>query len=195
MSTLHVENLKGLSSGGNANKIIVPSGQTLDASNGFTAPAGHVIQVTQSTLGSRPNSQSSSYVDSGLATTITPKFSTSKILVRCNFLFSQSKSPAQHQDNMKAFTIYRGSTNIAPHNSAFIYHQNEVGSGHTSDFQEQTENVALEILDSPATTSATTYSMRYKNDNPSYVTVVINGRGHGSGYEGSCIITAMEIAQ
>ena len=35
MSTLHVENLKGLSSGGNANKIIVPSGQTLDASNGF----------------------------------------------------------------------------------------------------------------------------------------------------------------
>ena len=34
MSTLHVENLKGLSSGGNANKIIVPSGQTLDASAG-----------------------------------------------------------------------------------------------------------------------------------------------------------------
>ena len=29
MSTLHVENLKGLSSGGNANKIIVPSGQSL----------------------------------------------------------------------------------------------------------------------------------------------------------------------
>ena len=33
MSTLHVENLKGLSSGGNANKIIVPSGQTLSARN------------------------------------------------------------------------------------------------------------------------------------------------------------------
>ena len=31
MSTLHVENLKGLSSGANANKIIVPSGQTLTA--------------------------------------------------------------------------------------------------------------------------------------------------------------------
>ena len=37
MSTLHVENLKGLSSGGNANKIIVPSGQELHA-------VGHVIQ-------------------------------------------------------------------------------------------------------------------------------------------------------
>ena len=50
MSTLHVENLKGLSSGGNANKIIVPSGQTLDASNGFTAPAGHVIQMVTNTV-------------------------------------------------------------------------------------------------------------------------------------------------
>ena len=50
MSTLHVENLKGLSSGGNANKIIIPSGQTLDASNGFVAPAGHVIQVVHQPL-------------------------------------------------------------------------------------------------------------------------------------------------
>ena len=156
--------------------------------------AGHVVQVTHGTLGSRPNSASSSYVDSGLTTTITPKFSTSKILVKCNFLFSQSRIPAHNQDHMKAFTIFRDSTNIAPHNSAFIYHQNEAG-GTTSDFQEQTENVALEFLDSPATTSAITYSMRYKNDNPTNVTVVINGRGHGSGQEGSCTITAMEIAQ
>ena len=44
MSTLHVENLKGLSSGGNANKIIVPSGQTLDAS------AGNMCQVQQMVL-------------------------------------------------------------------------------------------------------------------------------------------------
>ena len=44
MSTLHVENLKGLSSG-NANKIIVPSGQELDASAGTLTPsAGVVIQ-------------------------------------------------------------------------------------------------------------------------------------------------------
>ena len=34
MSTLHVENLKGLSSGGNANKIVIPSGQTLDTTSG-----------------------------------------------------------------------------------------------------------------------------------------------------------------
>ena len=38
MSTLHVENLKGPTSGANANTIIVPSGQS------FSAP-GHVVQV------------------------------------------------------------------------------------------------------------------------------------------------------
>ena len=39
MSTLHVENLKGLSSGGNANKIIIPTGQTLDASAATITPS------------------------------------------------------------------------------------------------------------------------------------------------------------
>ena len=60
MSTLQVENLIGPTSGSNANKVIIPSGQTLDASNGFVAPVGHVIQsvlwkmtpVVKSTSGS-----------------------------------------------------------------------------------------------------------------------------------------------
>ena len=52
MSTLHVENLKGLSSGGNANKIIVPSGQTIDTSAGTLIPsAGHIaVSYTHLTL-------------------------------------------------------------------------------------------------------------------------------------------------
>ena len=82
MSTLHVENLKGLSSGGNANKIIIPSGQTLDASNGFTAPAGHVIQMQNAGIaGNSSTTTSTSFIDTGLSVNITPKFATSKILV------------------------------------------------------------------------------------------------------------------
>ena len=85
MSTLHVENLKGLSSGGNANKVIIPSGQTLDASNGFVTPAGHVIQMqTAQAQGGSGSSSSTSYVDTGLSINITPKFATSKILVFTN---------------------------------------------------------------------------------------------------------------
>ena len=82
MSTLHVENLKGLSSGGNANKIIIPSGHTLDASNGFTAPAGHVIQMQNAGIsGNASTTSSTSFIDTGLSVNITPKFATSKIFV------------------------------------------------------------------------------------------------------------------
>ena len=76
MSTLHVENLKGLSSGGNANKIIVPSGQTL------TAP-GHLIQVGSATRQTYTTFTSSVYVTSGLELSFTPKFANSKLHVMC----------------------------------------------------------------------------------------------------------------
>ncbi len=106
MSTLHVENLKGLSSGGNANKIIVPSGQTLDASNGLvnasgglTTPAGHVIQMqTAQAQGGSGSSSSTSYVDTGLSINITPKFATSKILVFTN----QSVGATKHSTSSNA---------------------------------------------------------------------------------------------
>tara|TARA_Y200000002_G_C22584463_1_gene622368 strand:- start:527 stop:1063 length:537 start_codon:yes stop_codon:yes gene_type:complete len=92
MSTLHVENLKGLSSGGNANKIIVPSGQELHAS-------GHVIQMQTAQLqGGSGSSSSTSYVDTGLSVNITPKFATSKILVFTN----QSVGATKHSTTSNA---------------------------------------------------------------------------------------------
>ena len=45
VGTLVVQNLQGPAAGANANKIIVPAGQVLDASAGFVAPAGHMIQI------------------------------------------------------------------------------------------------------------------------------------------------------
>lgn len=49
VGTLTVQNLQGPSSGANANKIIIPSGQTLDASNGMEFPSGSVVQVATDT--------------------------------------------------------------------------------------------------------------------------------------------------
>lgn len=46
MSTLQVENLIGPTSGANANKVIIPSGQTIDVSAGTLVPsAGAVVKV------------------------------------------------------------------------------------------------------------------------------------------------------
>ena len=85
MSTLHVENLKGLSSGGNANKIIVPSGQTIDTSSGTLIPsAGHIVQhvTTDITSPSSTVISSTSYTDiTGATVNITPKYQNSLCLV------------------------------------------------------------------------------------------------------------------
>lgn len=74
-SELTVQTIKGPSSGGNANKILIPAGQELHA-------PGHVVQMQTSAMSGTSNqSTSTSYVDTGLNLNITPKFATSKILV------------------------------------------------------------------------------------------------------------------
>ena len=74
MSTLIVENLKGPTTGSNANKIIVPSGQTFSA-------VGHVIQTVYNSHNTGVTLQAGGAVETGLAASITPKFASSKILV------------------------------------------------------------------------------------------------------------------
>jgi len=165
--------------------------------NGVQIP-GHVIQVVQGTLGTKATSASSSFVATGLSVSITPQSSTSKVLVTTSFMFSQAKTAASTQDNLKDFTIYRDSTNIAPHNSTFFRQQNSYGasniSGGSAGYGEQCQVCHLEFLDSPSTTSAITYTLQYANDNPSETTIHFNSRGYGNN-PGSAIITAMEIAQ
>lgn len=94
-SELIVQTLRGPASGANANKIIVPSGQTLDASAGFVPPAGAVVQVATSnkTIGnagsgadlgsvtiSVTGGYSTAYVLHSIA--FTPKYSTSLVLLQ-----------------------------------------------------------------------------------------------------------------
>ena len=80
--TLIVQNLQGPASGANANKIIVPAGQVLDASAGFVAPAGSVIQVVYTNITTSFETTSGSWADvSNTSLSITPISASSKILV------------------------------------------------------------------------------------------------------------------
>ena len=81
MSTLQVENLIGPTSGSNANKVIIPSGQTLDASEGFIPPAGSVVQQA-STSSYSISTTSTSAVSTGLSIAFTPKYNNSKLIVK-----------------------------------------------------------------------------------------------------------------
>ena len=158
MSTLHVENLKGLSSGGNANKVIIPSGQTLDASNGLITPAGHVIQYVPSsfsTFQTRTQTTSTSYVTSGYSLTITPKFATSLILVTYSLSSYNNNSAAYNYAIVNKST--GGGSNLLETESA-------VGIGSWHEQSSMSSHVA-------GTTSAITYTI--------YVRV-----GAGTGYYG-----------
>lgn len=84
VGTLTVQNLQGPASGANANKVIIPSGHTLDASGGTLVPsAGAVVQVVQvnNPASGHISTTALSEVASGIIATITPKYSDSLIIV------------------------------------------------------------------------------------------------------------------
>ena len=174
MSTLHVENLKGLSSGGNANKIIVPSGQTLDASGGLTTPAGHVIQVQNAGWNTTMLTTTTSFVTTGHSVTITPKFASSKIFLNL------AGGSWYIEAGTANTTIYRNSTHLGHSTGGLAYKQGNA----TARYHPH----SMSAYDSPNTTSAVTYTVYIKSENgtttyysyPSY---------------GIMSLTAMEIAQ
>ena len=148
MSTLHVENLKGLSSGGNANKIIVPSGQTL------TAP-GHVIQVVDGiTGGSDSDFSTNSFTDIGLSAAITPSSTSSKIIVTVSF---QIRLLGTSNETLRGgFRGLRDSTTVW-NTSSYDETQQVRASG-----PEWNDTVSFRFIDSPSTTSSTTYKIQVK---------------------------------
>ena len=150
MSTLHVENLKGLTSGGNANKVILSSDQTLYA-------PGHVVQVVTVSLSGALSYSSSNMAKTNIMTlNITPKFSTSKVLVLCNLGLYINSSAAESRGNIG---IERDSTVIRGEDSSSGVGFFRDGSGHFKSYM-----TGFNFLDSPATTSAVTYKAFYRGD-------------------------------
>jgi len=154
------------------------------ASGTVQMPAGHVIQVVEGTLaaGSQFSTTSTSLADVGLSVTITPKFSSSKILV--------------------LFQGFGGST--GDNTALLIQIQRQIGSGSFSMitgggfFYEvgQYESCGLNKLDSPNTTSALTYKLQGQLSAGAAGTAYLPG-GWGGDYNSTAFITltAQEISQ
>lgn len=81
-SEIIVQTIKGPTSGSNANKVIIPSGQTLDASEGFIPPAGSVVQMVHHKFFDVTTSTTTdTWVDcAGSTVSITPQYSNSKLV-------------------------------------------------------------------------------------------------------------------
>ena len=130
--TLTVQNLQGPTSGANANKIIVPSGQTLDVSGGtFTPSAGQVVQVVQTYNASSGYIQTTSttLVGSGITRAITPKHSDSLILVS----FSVSMVHSDYANYVRGRMYVKvGSGSYAAMPNANTYHIGYQASAHAA---------------------------------------------------------------
>ena len=96
MGTLTVQTLQAPTSGANANKVLIPSGHTLDASNGLTTPAGHVIQTAYTHFNTETSNTSETFADvSGASISFTPKFASSNLIITTTYqmqVYSTSSS-------------------------------------------------------------------------------------------------------
>jgi len=193
MSTLKVENLTGITSGANANKIIVPSGQTLDASAATLVPsAGAVIQVAHTTgtynkgFTSNDTYSSTSYVDvTGALLTITPNFANSKIFITSTnqIYITEDSNNAWRGANLKIVRIVGGTeTDVSDDESGYGE------SMYTEDnSQRYMTYVTRHAIDSPNTTSAVSYRVRVASKLGH--NILMNKNSYGSGGH----LIAMEI--
>jgi hypothetical protein len=114
------------------------------------AGGGKVLQVVQGTTSTSTTIASSSYADTTLTATITPTLATSKVLVIVNQSFQTFRQSVQNGHQLR---IMRGATSILDsgvNGAGQIYSNNAT---EVALYGVTTYN----YLDSPATTSATTY--------------------------------------
>jgi hypothetical protein len=186
MSELSVGQLRGLTV--NSNVISVPSGHTLYA-------PGHVVQVVQ---GVKTDTLATSTVNTWLATgitaTITPKFSSSKILVTTHIQIGGNGGTSFDA----GFGLFRNNSQIALPSSYGSRLPIIAPWGQRADSLYEMSTVSGEFLDSPNSTSALTYDIRGYIAANAYAHY-INRTGSDSDAigdtRGISVITLMEIAQ
>jgi hypothetical protein len=142
---------------------------------------GKVLQVVQATYSTSTTVASTSYTDTGLSLSITPTASTSKVLV---FVNQSTQYYRNAQDMGFGIRLLRGATSLFTSGIASAGYTNITGGNGV----EVNTMYPLTYLDSPATTSSTTYKVQ----GAAYTTANGGAAGFQPGNTVS-IITLMEI--
>jgi hypothetical protein len=108
-----------------------------------------VLQVVNATFSTFQTTTSTTYQASGLTASITPTSSSSKILITGSIPFNSYGGSY----NQSTLTLYRGATNLMTNGFSIL---SSGGSWENQNVQ------ALNWLDSPATTSSTTYTVYFR---------------------------------
>tara|TARA_A100001015_G_C14917160_1_gene682815 strand:- start:139 stop:639 length:501 start_codon:yes stop_codon:yes gene_type:complete len=149
-----------------------------------TGGGGGIIQVVQAVKDDTATFTTTSFTDiTGLSASITPTSNSSKILVEAVIYVSNNGNTTG------IINLVRGSTNIAQPsgsvtNTASIF--SYIGGAY------MVQRV-MTFLDSPATTSATTYKLQIRGDNTNS-SLKINRYSETSDYYGVSTLTLREVS-
>ena len=187
MATLNTTNIKHASS--SSNNIVLAS----DGKVTFPQNTGNILQVVQ-TVKTDTTSQgsASTWNDiSGVSVTITPSSTSNKILIIPDLALGGSEMASYHL----VWRLLRGTTPIGVSTSATDSDLTGTGGMHraASGANAYFFGCSKMFLDSPSTTSATTYKCQW-SANDAGATLYLNRRGSSTGAGGITTMTAMEVA-
>jgi hypothetical protein len=136
-------------------------------------PAGSVLQIVNASFATETSSSSSTYADTGLTASITPSSVSNKVLILVNIPVAKGGT-----DTYAGLRLLNGSTTIITFS---------VEAGFTATTGQNSFSMGTNYLDSPATTSSTTYKVQFNSQTNSSRTYIC-----GSGSRAT--MTLMEIA-
>lgn len=148
--------------------------------------AFRVLQVVQGTSTAQSSTSSATLTDMGLSVSITPQSSSSKILVTTTFNIGFGSSA---DDTF--YTMLRGSTSICVGTAGLSTNASAYLRGNTQGGATGIVPVTLTTLDSPNTTSATTYKMQWATRVDS---IYLNRRGADGNFGTISTIIVQEIS-
>ena len=156
-------------------------------------PTGSILQIVQNVKTDQSSTTSSTYSDTGLSQAITPTSSSSKILVTCSVTYGG-------EDNAYVgFKVLRDSTAIGVSTTGTGNQTNACfgGAGDPDWLEYMVHGLAWTWLDSPSTTSSTTYKVQYAARNANkiiYINRPQNVTDNGHVIYTTSTLTLMEIA-
>tara|TARA_B110000285_G_scaffold216178_1_gene263214 strand:+ start:239 stop:829 length:591 start_codon:yes stop_codon:yes gene_type:complete len=193
-SELTVQTLRGPTSGTNANKVLIPSGQTLDTSAaGLVTPAGHVLQVQHAILTTiYASTVANTWLDiNNLVINVTPVSTSSKIHVSFNLnamiVSDNQRAAVRIIRDSTAIDVATDTGNRTPSSSMFAG---------ISDPAYHTQHISNSALDSPNTTNQVTYKVQVRCENTTEIKInqQDNDSNAESHFRAVSTMTLMEIA-
>ena len=152
-----------------------------DKAGAIAVGAGTIVQVVSSIKTDTVSTTSTSFADvSDLSVAITPSSTSNKVLVLVTLGANGNTTSSV------LFNLVRGSTNLAQPDSG--NHPSTINLFNTG--TTDVDNAAINFLDSPSTTSSTTYKIQMRVDGG---TGYLNRHTSNTNYNSVSTITVMEV--